>query len=284
MRFVSALIAIVLCLGFSGPGWAQMAPAVALPRERPEPAAPVAPVIPPASAAEVAGPALPRERPDPTASPPPASDDVGQSPTEPPVPAEPKVEEPVAPPRDYQVACPAMLNGEVKASALPPIHENMCGLQSPLSLEAVMANGRSVPLNAPVTTDCGMATALPGWIADIDRWLMATEKTRIERVNVGTNYACRNVNNAKEGNLSFHAFGDALDVVGFTLEDGRTISVETAWPGTIEQGSRIIRFAHDAACTHFTTVLGPEANELHRDHLHIDLGCHGQRCTARLCE
>lgn len=147
-----------------------------------------------------------------------------------------------------------------------------------------MANGRSVPLNAPVTTDCGMATALPGWVADVDRWLIATEDTRIDTVNVGTHYACRNVNNAKSGNLSFHAFGDALDIIGFTLEDGRTISVETAWPGTVEQGSRIIRFAHDAACTHFTTVLGPESNELHRDHLHIDLGCHGQRCTARLCE
>ena len=153
-----------------------------------------------------------------------------------------------------------------------------------LSLEAVMANGRSVPLNAPVTTDCGMATALPGWVADVDRWLMATEDTRIETVNIGTAYACRNVNNARDGNLSFHAFGDALDVIGFTLTDGRTISVATAWPGSVEQGSRIIRFAHDAACTHFTTVLGPEANELHRDHLHLDLGCHGQRCTARLCE
>jgi hypothetical protein len=141
-----------------------------------------------------------------------------------------------------------------------------------------------VPLNAPVTTDCGMATALPGWIADVDRWLAATEETRIAKLNVGTNYACRNVNNARDGDLSFHAFGDALDVIGFTLEDGRTIDVLSAWPGTPEQGSRIIRFAHDAACTHFTTVLGPEANELHRDHLHLDLGCHGQRCTARLCE
>jgi hypothetical protein len=198
--------------------------------------------------------------------------------------SEPSVEEPSAPPREYQVACPAVLNGDVTAKALPPIEENMCGLQSPLSLEAVMANGRSIPLNAPVTTDCGMATALPDWVADVDRWLMATENTRIEQVNVGTNYACRNVNNAKDGDLSFHAFGDALDVIGFTLEDGRTIDVLSAWPGTPEQGSRIIRFAHDAACTHFTTVLGPEANELHRDHLHLDLGCHGQRCTARLCE
>jgi hypothetical protein len=274
MLRVSALFAIALCLALPGAAPAQEAGQVPLPRERPEATTP-APAAP-------AGPELPRERPDSTASssePPPAAMDAPE-----PVLPEPQVEEPAAPPRDYQVACPAVLNGEVTASALPPIHENMCGLQSPLSLEAVMANGRSVPLNAPVTTDCGMATALPGWVADVDRWLMATEETRIETVNIGTAYACRNVNNAKSGNLSFHAFGDALDVIGFTLEDGRTITVETAWPGTVEQGSRIIRFAHDAACTHFTTVLGPEANELHRDHLHLDLGCHGQRCTARLCE
>ena len=63
-------------------------------------------------------------------------------------------------------------------------HRRVPRLQSPLSLEAVMANGRSIPLNAPVTTDCGMATALPDWVADVDRWLMATENTRIEQVNV----------------------------------------------------------------------------------------------------
>ena len=268
----AALFAIALCLALPGVAAAQDAD-IPLPRERPEATAP--------AEAAPAGPALPRERPDP-AVPPETPEAAGAAAA--PEPGEPPVEEPAAPPRDYQVACPAVLNGEVTASVLPPIHENMCGLQSPLSLEAVMANGRAVPLNAPVTTDCGMATALPGWVADVDRWLMATEDTRIETVNVGTNYACRNVNNSRDGNLSFHAFGDALDVIGFTLEDGRTIAVDTAWPGTVEQGSRIIRFAHDAACTHFTTVLGPEANELHHDHLHLDLGCHGRRCTARLCE
>lgn len=268
MLRIPAPIALVLFLALSGaaPAQEERPP---LPRERPEPTA---------TTQAPAGPDLPRDRPDPMG----AAQIAG--PVAPAAPTEPPVEEPAAPPRDYQVACPAALNGEVTASALPPIHENLCGLQSPLSLEAVSANGRSVPLNAPVTTDCGMATALPGWVADVDRWLMATEDTRIETVNVGTNYACRNVNNAKGGNLSFHAFGDALDVIGFSLEDGRTITVEAAWPGTVEQGSRIIRFAHDAACTHFTTVLGPEANELHLDHLHLDLGCHGQRCTARLCE
>ena len=218
--------------------------------------------------------ALPRDRPDATISTP--------APTT--APADPVVMEPGAPPRDYQVACPAVLEGAVVATALPPIQDEMCGLQSPLSLEGVTANGRAVPLDAPVTTDCGMATALPAWIADVDSWLLATAKTRIATINAGTGYACRNVNNADAGKLSFHAFGDALDIAGFTLEDGRTIAVETAWPGTTEQGSRIVRFAHGAACGHFTTVLGPEANALHHDHLHLDLGCHGRRCTARLCE
>jgi hypothetical protein len=270
MRKHSALVVIALCLALPGPGLAQDATDVPLPRERPDAVAPAGSAGPPP-----AGPDLPRQRPDPAGP----QEAVEQAPV-----PEPEVEEPVAPPRDYQVACPAVLTGEVTASALPPIEENMCGLQSPLSLEAVMANGRSVPFNAPVITDCGMATAVPGWIADLDRWLVATENTRIATINAGTAYACRNVNNARSGNLSFHAFGDALDIVGFTLEDGRTITVETAWPGTVEQGSRIVRFAHAAACSHFTTVLGPEANELHRDHLHIDLGCHGRQCTARLCE
>ena len=199
-----------------------------------------------------------------------------------PAPAEPPAPPPK--PRVYQTACPAVLNGDAIAEALPPISEASCGLQSPLALSAVVANGRQIPFNGPVTTDCGMATALPGWIGDVDRFLLATENTRIAKVNVGTGYMCRNVNNGATGNLSFHAFGDAVDVMGFTLEDGRTIDVKTAWPGTVPDGSQLIRFAHDAACTRFTTVLGPEADAQHQDHLHLDLGCHGKTCTARLCQ
>jgi hypothetical protein len=246
---------------------AAMGETVPLPRPRPAP--------------EVATPAivvpLPRPRPaDPAVAPPP----VSAAPSSEPIPEPPPEPEP----RDYQVACPAVMSGIVTAKVLPPIHENQCGLQTPLSLEAVSANGRSVPLVAPVVTDCGMATALPGWIADVDSYLIAHDNTRIKQVLVGTNYACRNVDNAKIGNLSFHAFADALDVVGFVLEDGRQVTIETGWTGTEAEGSRIVRFARDSACTHFTTVLGPEANALHHDHLHIDLGCHGKNCTARLCE
>ena len=192
--------------------------------------------------------------------------------------------EPAAPPRVYQTACPAVLLGKVEAKALPPITEAQCGTQSPLSVTGVLANGRMVPVSGGVETDCGMASALPGWIESVDSYLAAKDNTRIAEVVVGTSYMCRNVNNSGGGNLSFHAFADALDVVGFKLDDGRFVTVEGGWTDAMSSEGRLLRFAHDSACAHFTTVLGPEANALHHDHLHVDLGCHGKTCTARLCE
>ena len=272
---------------------AAVAQDVPLPRQRPAIELAATPDVPP----------IPRPRPEvvetPDTVPAPAPTPPAETPESPDTPTDdaplpgtpdgsaPAPAEPAAPPpkpRVYQTACPAVLNGDAIAEALPPISEASCGLQSPLALSAVVANGRQIPFNGPVTTDCGMATALPGWIGDVDRFLLATENTRIAKVNVGTGYMCRNVNNGATGNLSFHAFGDAVDVMGFTLEDGRTIDVKTAWPGTVPDGSQLIRFAHDAACTRFTTVLGPEADAQHQDHLHLDLGCHGKTCTARLCQ
>ena len=224
---------------------------------------------------------LPRPRPEqPAATPEPAPVKTPAVPAE----AEGVVPKPPEEPRIYQSACPAVLLGAVEAKSLPPIAEAQCGERSPLSVTGVLANGRMIPFTGAATLDCPMATALPAWVADVDSYLRAKDNTGIESVIVGTSYMCRNVNNGEGGNLSFHAFAAALDVVGFKLEDGRTVTVEQAWSGTEEQGSRIIRFAHDAACTHFTTTLGPEANALHHDHLHLDLGCHGKTCTARLCE
>lgn len=273
MRVLASLILIAI----TSPLFAEeLAP---LPRPRPDTvtATPSEPLVP-----------LPRPRPEQSATP--EAEDKPVTPETPaiddPAPVEEasKPDEPAAPPRVYQTACPAVLSGQVEATSLPPIEDGQCTVQSPLLVTGVLANGRMIPFSGEATLNCGMATALPAWVADVDSYLKATAETTIESVIVGTTYMCRNVNNAAEGNLSFHAFADAVDVVGFRLADGRTVTVEEAWTGTVEQGSRIVRFAHDSACGHFTTVLGPEANALHHDHLHLDLGCHGQRCVARLCE
>jgi hypothetical protein len=278
------LIAAVL------PAFAFAANDVPLPRGRPDPA--IATADPSSSSSSVP---MPRERPSEMT----AEDASSSSSAEPssssqasssePMPSasaseEPAPAEPAKPPRDYQVACPALMNGQVTGKVLPPIHEGQCGIQTPLELSAVTANGRSIPLNAKVITDCGMAVAFPAWVEEVDSYLKAHDKTSIDTINLSTSYQCRNVDNAKTGNLSFHAFADALDVMGFKLEDGRTISIAPGFNGTPEQGHDILHFARDAACTHFMTVLSPDADSFHQDNMHLDLACHGKMCTARLCE
>ncbi len=252
MRLLALLLAMLVAL----PAQAQDVP---LPRERPAAtrAPPAADAIP-----------VPRRRAEP------ARADKVIVPEIPPPP----------PPRIYQAACPAVLGGRIEGTMLEPIAEGACGERSPLSVTGVLVNGRMVPLSGPVIVNCGMASLLPAWAEAIDGYLISREDTRLSRILVGTSYFCRNRNNALRGDLSEHGFANALDVVGFELEDGRTITLPEGWVDPTSPSGRLLRFAHDSACSLFTTTLGPEANELHRDHLHVDLGCHGSNCTARLCE
>ena len=265
------------------------APAQAEPEQSKQPEADKPEAKEPEAEAEPATP-LPRPRPEPEAEKPKAA--AGEKPADPAKPDDKPADsskpdepaEPSAPPRVYQSACPAVISGQVEATMQPPIDDGQCHAQSPLALTGVMANGRMVPVSGGVTTSCSMASTLPGWVAAVDNYVFAKENSRITEVVVGTSYMCRNVNNAEHGNLSFHAFADAVDVVGFKLEDGRMVTVEGGWGDALSNDGRLLRFAHDSACSMFSTTLGPEANALHRDHLHLDMGCHGGRCVARLCE
>ncbi len=188
------------------------------------------------------------------------------------------------PERIYQVACPAVIMGLVEAEMVPPLSEGMCGEQSPLVVTGVMSRGRMVPLSSPITTNCQMASALPRWAEVVDGSAEAMLDSALAEIGTGTSYMCRNRNNAADGFTSEHGFANAVDVTGFTLMDGTRIAVEGDWLPAAAPAGRLLRLAHDAACSGFTTVLGPEANAEHHDHLHLDLGCHGQSCTARICE
>jgi hypothetical protein len=75
---------------------------------------------------------------------------------------------------------------------------------------------------------------------------------------------------AGTSHISEHAFGNALDIAGFTLADGRTISVKDGWRGSPEEQG----FLHDVqlyACETFVTVLAPGYNAAHYNHIHVDL-------------
>ncbi|MNF57391.1 hypothetical protein D3C84_389190 [compost metagenome] len=82
-------------------------------------------------------------------------------------------------------------------------------------------------------------------------------------------FACRSI--AGSQRRSQHASANALDIVGFRLQDGRRISVLRDWPGEGE-AARFLRLVHEGACASFNVTLGPEYNAAHRDHLHVDMG------------
>ncbi|WP_051960361.1 extensin family protein [Devosia riboflavina] len=197
---------------------------------------------------------------------------------------EPVKEETVVDDRIYQTACPAVISGAVVAKMLPPIAEGVCMAQSPLEVTALNLNGKAVKLTSPIQTNCEMATALVDWAGDVDAYAKAAMDSELVALQTGTSYMCRARVGGAEQFTSEHGFANAVDVVGFALADGRSIAVKEDWLPATTPEAKLLRQSHGAACGKFTTVLGPEANADHEDHLHLDLGCHGQTCTAQICE
>ncbi len=92
--------------------------------------------------------------------------------------------------------------------------------------------------------------------------------------NFGT-YSCRRIYGSTqvEDRPSEHARANALDVASVTLANGRTVSVLADWDGqgpNGAEGSGLLRRLRDGACRVFSTVLTPDYNDAHKDHLHLD--------------
>lgn len=89
-------------------------------------------------------------------------------------------------------------------------------------------------------------------------------------LNAGA-YNCRNERSEHADRLSQHALGKAIDITGFELDDGTSISVLRDWRG---KGSRsdFLQEVAKSACGQFQVVLTPNQNALHRDHIHLDIG------------
>lgn len=80
---------------------------------------------------------------------------------------------------------------------------------------------------------------------------------------------CRRVNGASSGGWSEHATGNAMDIAGFVLADGTTVSVARDWGDDGPEGA-FLREVRDGACDVFGTTLSPDYNALHADHFHLD--------------
>lgn len=144
-----------------------------------------------------------------------------------------------------------------------------CGIDKPVVLK-MLPGGIEVEPEATVRCD----TAL-----QLSRWMEGTVKPSLEAAMPGETitgvaqasaYVCKNRNGAKDGKISEHAFGNAVDIAGFSLKSGKTITIRPADKDSTMEGA-FQRAITEAACLYFTTVLDPGSDAAHQNHLHLDV-------------
>ena len=138
-----------------------------------------------------------------------------------------------------------------------------------MRLESLRSDEGALSLSnlGPVT--CPLASTFAGWARfGVDRAARQILGSALERIETMGSYNCRNV--AGTDRLSAHAHANAIDVSGFVLADGRRITVLADWTGGTQAEREFLRVIHISACKRFGTVLGPEYNAAHANHLHLE--------------
>lgn len=138
--------------------------------------------------------------------------------------------------------------------------------------DAVAITRSTFPYSGPVRVTCPLAAALYLWEkAVVEPAALEHLDTTVSQVQHAGTYSCRRVYGRRTGRPSQHATANAIDVVGFRLEDGSTIRVDRHWGARGPRGE-FLRAVRDGSCRVFRAVLGPDYNRAHADHFHLDLG------------
>ncbi len=139
-----------------------------------------------------------------------------------------------------------------------------CGLQDGVRVFSVSG----VKLSTPATLSCDTARALDGWVSDAVIPAFQRRGGGVEELWVMASYVCRPRNGIPGNRISEHGRGRAIDIGGFTLANGETITVLRGWRSSTN--GPVLQSLHSAACGPFGTVLGPRSDPFHQTHFHMD--------------
>ena len=149
--------------------------------------------------------------------------------------------------------------------------ENGCS-----ALGAVQLTNIGVPTTNLTAMTCPLARQYARWVREVVQHAARQSlETSVARIETFGTYSCRSVNNQPGARISEHGFANAVDVSAFVLGNGRRITVEQGWNGTDEGVRRFLRAVHRGGCQRFSVGLGPDADALHYNHSHFDLGRSG---------
>nr|WP_277933537.1 MULTISPECIES: extensin family protein [unclassified Pseudomonas] len=168
---------------------------------------------------------------------------------------------------------PALCDEVLKTSGLRVSHQADSPADAACPLRNVLrVQGADVALSSSFLASCPLAVAFALFERhSLQPAAQAVFGQAVTRVDHLGSFACRNMYNRADGRLSQHASANALDIAGFRLADGRSISVLKDWPGTGDS-ARFLRQVRDGACDDFNVVLSPDYNAAHRNHFHLDMG------------
>ena len=166
-------------------------------------------------------------------------------------------------------ACRAALEDAGFAFEIRPPQGSEACFSDALTRAIRPANGL-VYMPFDVAPSCAVTAALLVW--ERDRLQPAAQRhfnQPVTQIDHYGSYNCRRIYGRSSGRWSEHATGNAIDIAGFRLADGRRVSVINGWQKNNEE-TAFLKEIRDAACEVFATVLSPDYNSAHADHLHLD--------------
>jgi len=159
---------------------------------------------------------------------------------------------------------------EIRGQEIDPIPGRLpgCGVSDAVRVTEIAG----VTLSQAAVMDCDTAKALNRWVESGAKPAVGRLGGGLSSLRVAAHYSCRTRNNQPGAKISEHGKGHAIDISGFVLKNGVTISVLSGWRDPVQ--GKVLKAAHAAACGPFGTVLGPNADRYHQDHLHMDTARH----------
>jgi hypothetical protein len=207
-----------------------------------------------------------------------ATTEPGAAPAQPNTPAEQAT--PAAPEAPKPSACRLALTEDIAiAPSIPDITgPGGCGGTDLVRLEAiVLPNKHKVAVTPAATLRCSMAQAIADWVRTDVAALAARQNSEPAVLDNFDSYECRGFNRIPGAHLSEHGRANALDVRAIKLANGASIGLTDR---SVPREAR--ESVLHAVCARFMTVLGPDSDWYHEDHIHLDLA--ERRNNYRICQ
>lgn len=154
-----------------------------------------------------------------------------------------------------------------------------CAIDNPVQVSSIAersAPGGAISLPDRPTISCRMAVRFSEWLRSVAPALGSSRNAALSSITTGPGWDCRPRNRQAGARLSAHGNGDALDINTFFFANRARLPVQGHGRDPAFHAARM------AACSYFSTVLGPGA-AFHDSHLHLDIMKHGRDASYRLC-